>query len=348
MEHLASSVEATTPVERKLPPAWIPGQLDLRDTWFPVAHARDIGNQPVLRIVHSQHYWLWRDGHKVLASEWHPQWGADRRRQASAFTGGTGMYPAEVRYGYVWAWYGNPAHADTELIPRIPFLPIDGDLPSYTRRTVRFDAGSLLSVENLLDLTHADFLHAQVIGDHQSEEDQVEVEWTSETLTRTRTVAQKSVAPIMRWLGGVQVKYQDVRFALHVHLRSNVCISYPRFRPGFDIPNVQPFVPVGSHRSRVDVVQNTTAAPLPFRYLMPRASYIIRNQDNIAVRPQDERYLDPDSRPDLHSRFDKPGGRYRFLMQQLAKRQAAGDFAYGADADPQRDIRQLLGMEVCG
>jgi len=231
------------------------------------------------------------------------------------------------------------------LLPHIPFLPVDGSLPGYTQRTVRFDASSALSVENLIDLTHADFLHANTIGDGISESDVVEVEWTSETVTRTRTVAQKSVAPVMRWVGGVRAKYQDFRAVLHIHLRSNVCISYPRFRPGYDVPNLQPFLPVGKHRSRCDVTFNTTAAPAPFRYLMPRINYIIQPQDNSVVRPQNQRYFEPGERIDLHSRFDAPGTRYRFQMEQLAERQRKGDFSYGSDAEPGRDITQLLGMD---
>jgi hypothetical protein len=323
---------------------WTPINYDLRDTWFPVSHSRDVTQRPIRRIVHSQPYYLWRENGKPRAAEFRPDQLQQMRAHASALTGGSGLYPVIERYGYVWAWYGNPDHADARLIPHIPFLPLDGGLPDYTQRTVRFDACSALSVENLIDLTHADFLHAGTIGDGTSESDMVEVEWTSETVTRTRIVTQKSVAPIMRWVGGVRAKYQDFRAVLHVHLRSNVCISYPRFRPGYDVPNLQPFLPVGQHRSRCDVTFNTTAAPIPLRYVMPRIAFVIQPQDNSVVRPQNERYFEPDERADLHSRFDTPGTRYRFLMEQLAQRQQRVDFAYGSDADPGRDISALLGM----
>jgi hypothetical protein len=343
---LAETRPAPDAPQRKLPVDWSPTSYDLRDTWFPVAHARDVGAEPVRRVVHAQTYWLWRNGDRPMAAEFAPHELARRRHSASAFTGGLGYYPVVERFGYLWAWYGNPDRADAHLIPEIPFLPRDGDLPPNTRRTVRFDCSSALSVENLLDLTHADFLHPQLVGDHRSESDTVEVEWTSETLTRTRVVIGRPVAPLMRWVGGVRAQFQDLRLTLHVHLRNSVCISYPRFRPGFDIPNVQPFVPVGSHRSRLDVVQDTRTAPLAFRHLMPRTSYVIRNQDNSVVRPQHPRYIGQETQRDLHSRFDKPGARYRFMMEQLAARQRGGDFSYGSDVDPGRDISGLLGMDL--
>ncbi|UUZ70680.1 oxygenase [Polaromonas sp. P1(28)-8] len=335
-----------TEVQRKpLRRDWTPINYDLHDTWFPVSHSRDVSERPIRRIIHAQPYFLWRESGLPMAAEFRPDQLQRLRPQASAFTGGSGFYPVVERYGYVWAWYGNPDHADARSIPHIPFLPLDGSLPGYTQRTVRFDATSALSVENLIDLTHADFLHANTIGDGLSASDVVEVEWTSETVTRTRTVTQKSVAPIMRWVGGVRAKYQDFRAVLHIHLRSNVCISYPRFRPGYDVPNLQPFLPVGKHRSRGDVTFNTTAAPAPFRYVMPRIAFIIQPQDNSVVRPQNQRYFEPGDRPDLHSRFDTPGTRYRFQMEQLAAGSSCGDLSYDADADPERDIRVLLGMK---
>jgi hypothetical protein len=212
-------------------------------------------------------------------------------------------------------------------------------------QTVRFDSASALSVENLIDLTHADFLHATTIGDGLSESDVVKVEWTSETVTRTRIVKQKSVAPIMQKMGGITAQHQDFQGVLHVHLRSSVCISYARFRPGFDVPNVQPFLPVGSDRCRADVTFNTTAMPEALRKAFIHVPSLVQPEDNAAVRPQDPLYYEPSERHDLHSRFDGPGNRYRFLMEQLAARQRAGDFSYASDADPGRDISKILGMD---
>jgi len=324
---------------------WIPSSLDLRDTWFPMAYGAEVGSRPLRRIVHAQNVYLWRDNGRIRAAEFLPGLIERMRPGASMFTGGSAYYPVHERYGYVWVWYGDPERAHEGLIPLIPFLPADGvGIPRYTQRSVRFDASTALSVENLIDLTHADFLHANTIGDGQSESDVVEFSSTSETLTRTRIVTRKSVAPVMRWVGGVRAQYQDLRAVLHVHLRNNLCISYPSFTPGYAIPNVQPFVPVGRHRSRVDQTNYTVHAPAPFRWLMPRISYIIQPQDNAVLRPQNARYLEPGQPRDMSSRFDAPGNRYRVLMTRLAERQRQGDFSYGADADPARDIADILGM----
>lgn len=325
---------------------WVPMNIDLRDTWFPMAYSADVIDRTVRRVMHAQNVYLWREMGNVRAGEFRPEQISTRHYAPSAFTAGSAFYPVVERYGYIWVWYGNPEHAHEELIPFIPFLPADGsNIPRYTQRAVRFDASSPLSVENLIDLTHADFLHANAIGDNKSESDVVEFTSTSETVTRTRIVTKKSVAPVMRWIGGVRAKYQDFRAVLHVHLRNSVCISYPRFTPGYAIPNVQPFVPVGKHRSRIDQTNYTVNAPAPFRWLMPRISYVIQPQDNSVLRAQNARYFESGERRDLSSRFDAPGNRYRALLTRLAERQKQGDFSYAHDADPGADITLLLGMK---
>ncbi|VFU16590.1 aromatic ring-hydroxylating dioxygenase subunit alpha [Methylocella tundrae] len=67
-------------------------------------------------------------------------------------------YPLYEKYGYVWIWPGDPARADPSLIPEFDFLE---DKKSF--RTVSgyltIDANYQLVVDNLLDLSHVEFLH---------------------------------------------------------------------------------------------------------------------------------------------------------------------------------------------
>ncbi|BFM08273.1 aromatic ring-hydroxylating dioxygenase subunit alpha [Halioxenophilus aromaticivorans] len=326
---------------------WTPIIFDLHDTWFPIAHSTHVNSKAIRRAIHAQPVYVWRENGKAMAAECLPEQLTSQQVKKTQFTGGSGRYFVAEFYGYVWVWYGNPDAMDIELIPQIPFLPRDGvGIPNYMRTSVRFDGNSSLSVENLLDLTHADFLHGEVIGgEGEAESDEVSFEHTSETLTRVRHVVGKPVSPVMRWVGGVRAKYQEFRSTLHVHLRSNVCISYPRFRPGFDIPNVQTFVPSGPFRSRVDQTFSLGKAPTPFRQLMPRMAYVVGPQDNSVVRPQNPCYLTDDERADQHSRFDAPGVRYRFLVRKLWQRQQDGDFSYLSDAEPGKDISAVLGMD---
>ena len=65
---------------------WIPGAHTLRDTWFPIAHSPHVKAVPIRRLIHSQPYYLWREGSRLLAAECHP----GRRAAGAAYTGFTG------------------------------------------------------------------------------------------------------------------------------------------------------------------------------------------------------------------------------------------------------------------
>lgn len=320
-------------------------EIVLRDAWFPIAHATAVGRQPIRRSVHAQPYFLWRDGSGLHVAEHHPNANASERSETSMFTNGTGVYPAIERYGYVWAWYGDPANADEAALPDVPFLPLDGDVPWYMRGTVRYDCASALTLENLLDLTHGDFVHANMVGDEQCESDEIEFWSTSETITMIRTCKQKTVAPIMRTAGGIRAKLQDTRTVTHIFLRSHVSLGYGSYKPGFDMPTFHPCVPEARDRTRVDFTMNMTQTRNPFRYIMPKMSHIISAQDNRMLRPQNPRYSEATPRRDLHSKFDVAGQKFRQLVADLAERQAKGDYEYRADGIPSKDISTLFGVD---
>ncbi len=322
---------------------WVPGGIRLRNAWFPLAHAFEVGARASRWRLHSQPCFLWRAGGRIHASRRHPDLPA-ARRPASDSPADADDYPVLERYGYVWIWYGDPGDASDALVPDVPFLPRDGGLPPHMQGNVRLDCCSPLLVENLLDLTHADFLHANVLGNERSDEDRIDVQFTSETVTMIRRCTHKSVAPIMRWFGGVRAKHQDVHAVIHVHVRSSVALAYGRYTPGIDLPLFHPCLPESRDRCRLSFALNATSTPWPLRVLMPLTPYVVAPQDNRMVGPQNGRYQEAGERRDLFSRFDRAGLRYRLLLRQLAQRQLDGDFSYAADALPGRDARGILGM----
>lgn len=326
--------------------SWTPRDVILRDAWFPVAHDWAVGRHPVRRTVHSQPYFLWRESSgRAIAAEHHPDATPGEKGRAGFYTAGTGFYPVIERWGYVWAWYGEPTNADELFLPDVPYLPRNGGLPKHMTGTVRFDCTSALSLENLIDLTHADFLHASVVGDEKMDSDHVQVFSTSETVTMVRTCKNKTVAPVMRYVGGAPLPVQDVRAVIHIYLRSHVALAFGRYKPGFDVPLFHPCVPTTRDRTRLDFALNTSRASAVFRHVMPKSGYIVAGQDNLMTRPQNERYLKAETRRDLHSRFDVSGQKYRAGMQALARRQAAGDFSYQADGVLSADCSEIIGVD---
>lgn len=323
---------------------WIPGQHAFRDAWFPIAHSPHVGKQAIRRIIHSQPYFLWREGATVKASEFTPTAKANHSHFGE-FTGGTGFYPVLERYGYVWVWYGNPNNASEELVPNVPYLPRQGaKLPRNMWGQIYFNCASEICAENLLDLVHADYLHANFVGDEINDGDHVTVTSTSETITMTREVTNKRI-PKMLQLLGVPAKVADYRAVAHVHVRSNVVVLHGQFLPGFSQPLFHPLIPESKNLCRNNYTFNITDAPAIARNVFPLFAYGIGPQDDTMMRYQSPRYQLSNQPRDASSRFDAAASRYRFVAQKLAKRQQAGDYSYAADINPSADISDILGCK---
>jgi phenylpropionate dioxygenase-like ring-hydroxylating dioxygenase large terminal subunit len=313
----------------------------LRDTWFPLAHTNRVAHRPLRRAMHGAPVVLWRDGDRVRATEDIPDIPAQRRRQGE-LTHGSGEYVCAERYGYTWVWYGDPRNASTELIPSVPHLPFGG-MPKRFQTSAVYDCTYELVVENLLDLTHADFLHSKLTGDALSDDDVIEVESTSETITMIRTARGRSV-PLAQKAVVRGAKTQNIRLVTVAHVRSGLCILHGDFNPGMSIRLMQPCNPETATRTMCPITVDPQKMPLLARQAFPWLTHVINRQDNWATRAQNDNYFKSLEQRDLSSRFDKAGLRFRKLYNALAARQQADDYSYLADGDPGRDISDLLGV----
>lgn len=332
----------TTPhTEVTVPAEFTPGAFALRDTWFPLMHSVQVRRRPIRRAMHGEPVILWRDGDRIRATD-HLPGNPPALRRDGEFTGGTGEYPVFERYGYAWVWYGDPDHASPDLMPNVPHIPLDG-MPRRFQGTSVFDCTYELVCENLLDLTHADFLHSKLTGDALSEDDVIDVESTSETVTMIRTAHGRPIPEAQKALAR-GAKKQDVRLVTITHVRSGICLLRGDFQPGMDIRMLHPVNPESRTRARVPVTYDPQNMPGYARALFPITTHIVGRQDNWAMRPQNGSYLNPGGQRDLSSRFDKAGLRYRRVYNELVARQQAGDYSYLPDGDPGRDVSEQLGI----
>jgi hypothetical protein len=240
-------------------------------------------------------------------------------------------------------WYGDPASASPDLIPSVPHLPAEGMSRRFQGNVV-FDCTYELVCENLLDLTHADFLHSELTGDALSEDDEILVSSTSETITMTRIAHGRPMPQLQKRMAPGQTR-QNLRVVTICHVRSGVCVLHGDFNPGMDMRMLHPVNPETSNRCRTPVTFNPQSVPAYARALMgPLFAHMVGRQDNWALRRQNRSYLLPRPNSDLSSRFDKAGLRYRKIYQQLVARQERGDYSYMPDGDPARDVREELGL----
>ncbi len=160
----------------------------LRNTWYVAGHAEDIAEKPCGRTILNEPIVLYRsESGKALALH-----GLCPHRFAPLDKGvvigeaircpyhglqfdGTGEcvdmplgdpappracvrpYPLEERYGQLWIWMGEPEKANADLIPDFSYT--EDQEKAWFRFTLHAKANYQLLVDNLLDLTHPEFLH---------------------------------------------------------------------------------------------------------------------------------------------------------------------------------------------
>ncbi|MBZ4521806.1 aromatic ring-hydroxylating dioxygenase subunit alpha [Mycobacterium avium] len=341
---MAQALESLTTA----PKTFRPGTFTLRDAWFPLEFTSQIRRRPVRRVLHGEPVFFYRDrAGNVKAADTPPGTPASQR-PGSPLTDRTGHYPLIERYGYAWVWYGNPDNASPDVMPNIPHTPVEG-MPRRFQSTVVYDCTYELVCENLLDLTHADFLHSKLTGDALSEHDVIEVESTSETVTMTRIAHGRPVPQAQKaWARGA--KTQNVRAVTITYVRSGLCVLHGDFNPGMSVPMIHPTNPESPTRCRALATFNPRYMPTWGRALFPLSAHPVGRQDNWALRKQNANYVNPAQADaptgDLSSRFDKAGLRYRKVYQQLVARQREGDFSYLADAGIARDTSEELGINI--
>jgi phenylpropionate dioxygenase-like ring-hydroxylating dioxygenase large terminal subunit len=72
------------------------------------------------------------------------------------------VFPVVERYSLVWIWMGDPAAADAALIPDFHFMdPAEWEVG---KGYLHANAGYQLEVDNIMDLSHIEFLHPTTLG----------------------------------------------------------------------------------------------------------------------------------------------------------------------------------------
>ncbi len=72
-------------------------------------------------------------------------------------------FPLVERYGFLWIWMGDAAEADPERIPGHYSIQTDSQWAG-DGVMIHTLSSALLIAENVLDLTHASYLHARTVG----------------------------------------------------------------------------------------------------------------------------------------------------------------------------------------
>ena len=355
-----------------------------RNAWYPFAHASRVGRKPVSYTVASTPIVLWRDGagrvrafedrcrHRrlplslgkvagdVIECGYHG-WRYDvagRCVHIPSLAPGDAIpegitvpgYAVTERYGFVWLWWGEPSAADESLIPDVAFLDPHASVTVKLEST--FDTSQELIVENLLDLTHTDFVHGGVFGDPSAGDVDVSVESTPEMVTMTQLAPQRKPPALLRPFLGFpnSLSYTNT---MRIQVRTGTAFGIawldpPGYGTGILLGNV-PEAPGRTRQCGIAVAlakarrAGGKGGRMPWFELMSASwlTRIVSRQDRRVLRAQFPAYQVDDPRVDRSVPADVAGLRYRKLRAELIARQRAGELGY-ADGWQGQDCAEVM------
>jgi len=244
----------------------------LKNTWYVAAKPEDIEGKPLGRQICGQRMVFYRDGEgKVAALEdFCPHRGAPLSlgfvKDGKLVCGYHGLemgcdgktiampgqrvrgfppirsFPAAERYGFIWVWPGDADKADPALIPDLPFF--DNPAWAYGGGLYHVKADYRLMIDNLMDLTHETYVHANSIGQPEIDETPCVTKTEGDHVVTSRHMSGIQAPPF--WKMAMRAnglpedapvdRWQICRFSPPSHVMIDVGVAL-QGQGGFDAPD---------------------------------------------------------------------------------------------------------------
>lgn len=117
-------------------------------------------------------------------------------------------FPVTERYGLIWIWFGSPEAADPATIPDLSHLS-DPRLATASGGYIHAHCNYELYTDNLLDLSHAQYIHASSIGSDAIASSPVELIQDNVTIHVNRFCPDAPPAPRYDRLLGANGRHVD-------------------------------------------------------------------------------------------------------------------------------------------
>jgi vanillate O-demethylase monooxygenase subunit len=197
-----------------------------RNAWYVAAMAEEIGTTPLGRKVCNESIVIYRgpNGAPVALQDWCPHRGAplslgrvvdgqlvcgyhgltmgcDGRAVAMPGQRVRGFpsvrtYPVVEYAGFIWLWPGDPAQATPARLPRLAWA--DNPEWAYGGSLYHVKGDYRLMIDNLMDLTHENYVHAGSIGQPEIDETPCETAVAGDAVTTSRFMSGIEAPPFWR------------------------------------------------------------------------------------------------------------------------------------------------------
>ena len=161
-------------------------------------------------------------------------------------------FPIVERHDLCWIWMGNPDQANTEMIPDMSYLTeraISRSAHSYLKTDYRYD----VLIDNLMDLSHAEYLHVGSLSGGSPESVEYSVTEQKNEVIFTRKELR---APPFPTAGTPNIRgLQDVTITIHWHVGQVIKFEL-RSRPSND-PSSEPTLVRFAHIATPETASST-------------------------------------------------------------------------------------------
>lgn len=201
-------------------------------------------------------------------------------------------YPVVTRDGMIWIWPGEPAKARDTHPPAYGFLDEPGT------RTVRsylyVGANYELVTDNLLDLSHAEFLHPFIAGPGDFEGTELRTEQKGERVSALHFMPGHSMTPLFRPFFDESVTTMDGHAHLHWEVPANMTLDVGAAHGAEEVGILQthlltPETETSTHYFWAIQRSRLVDAPEFDRSLKEAVSYAFEHEDEPMVRAVAER-----------------------------------------------------------
>jgi len=111
-------------------------------------------------------------------------------------------YPVAEAHRGIWIWMGDPAAADPNLLPDLSFLEAAPET-AFSKGYLHGEGNYLLYVDNILDLTHVDYLHPTTLGSGAFTRTRAQVTETDDHVAIRRDCLNETPSALMRAIRGI-------------------------------------------------------------------------------------------------------------------------------------------------
>jgi phenylpropionate dioxygenase-like ring-hydroxylating dioxygenase large terminal subunit len=157
-------------------------------------------------------------------------------------------YPVIERWSLLWIWLGDADRADPDLIPSYPFL--DTAHWYIGKAQMEIAANYVLESDNILDLSHIEYLHPDSLGAGQSGQGKTTVTQDGNTVWSRRAIQNEILPPFLYRATGLPDqapcdRWLDVRWDApsYMYLQADMAIAGTPREQGVLTPQVHLFTP---------------------------------------------------------------------------------------------------------